>query len=204
MARFTPLASVASATKPEIVEYLLKQSTDLTLSGCNQEDHHYDALGAARNSLKSNEAALATYLNPEPSCPSFLSTPRVGMTISIPTTLLNKKANLERSVQLLEVASSFWQRNLYNSSHHHKQRHLRGYPENPFDLDALNSALDKVSRANPAERNSEDVNLLAAQFVTRRQREQELRLAAERKRELKNNANGNRKKQKRFRFRSLM
>ena len=138
----------------------------------------------------------------------FLSTPRVGMKISVPTILpsllLNKKANLERCVQLLEVASSFWQRNQYNSSHCHKQRHLRGYPENPSDLDALTSALDKASQANLVERNSEDVSHLAAQIVTRRQREQELRLAAERKRELENNANGNRKKQKRFRFRSLM
>lgn len=78
---FAPLAPAASAAKPDVVDYLLKQGADPTLSGCNVEDHHYDALGAAKDSLKSNEAALATRLNPEQPRPCF--------SVSIPATLLS-------------------------------------------------------------------------------------------------------------------
>ena len=200
----TPMAAAASAAKPEVVEYLLKQGADPTLSGCNVEDCHYDALGAAKNSLKSSEAALVLYLNPEQPRPYFSVYSKSQSDSINPSdlaiTLLHKLENLKRCVQLLEVASSFWQRNPYSSSHFCKQRHLRGYPENPADLDALTAALDKVSQVDLVERDSEDVSHLAAQIIVRRQREQELRLEAERKRELENNANGNRKKQNRKRF----
>lgn len=66
-------------------------------------------------------------------------------------TLLNKKASLEQCVQLLEVASSLWQRNPHSSPCCHKQRRLRGHPENPSDLDALASALDKAPQVNLVE-----------------------------------------------------
>jgi len=196
----TPLATAASSGKHEVVEFLLKEGADPMLRGCATEDEHYDALGAAKSSLKCKEQTLAKYFGKvkQPAPYSYLSFAKEDTRDpnEIAASLLNGKANAnKRCVDLLEAASPFWKSHSNSFSHYNKERHLHGYQENPSDLDALQKAVSEVPLAVLAEK--EAIDNLAAHIQEHNEKVKEYKREAERKRKIEERGDRKRGKQRR-------
>lgn len=112
----TPVATAASKGHHDIVQYLLEQGADPTLEGCPDENIHVSALEAANQEL-SRAIGSGNMAN--------CNRPR-------------------RCVDLLEVATLFWNRASYAGSHYNRAGRLE-FTNSPTNIDDLHRALNEVS-----------------------------------------------------------
>jgi hypothetical protein len=181
----TALATAAKAGKPDIVEFLLHEGANPTLRGCPSEDQDYDALGAAKHSLKCKENDLAKYLDEaSQSKPNYYHYYPTASDKRDPNevarSLLQGKENLKRCIGLLEVASPFWKDHPNSHSRYTTKRHLLGFPENPSDLVALQEAIRTIPPVKPV--STQDIEHLVERIKTYRKRRKEEKDQAYRKR----------------------
>lgn len=137
----TPLAVAALKGHDCVVQYLLKEGADPTLTGCYDDDVHWDAMQAAQNGIGRNQSGVV----PKKITKSDL--PPKGSNQSArerAEEILRRPAASRHVVTLLEAVLPYWDKAKYSDSCYSSMAR-KTFENRPKDTKAMLRALEEAS-----------------------------------------------------------